>query len=161
MPKANKLLRIGELATRSDKTARALHLYEEMGLLEPAQRSSGGFRLYDEANIERIEYIDALQSSGLSLTNVAQLLKSWEGQARPVEAMAWLEERYQERLKAVRDQIAELTALEAELKKSLSFLAGCGGCAHDALPHEICGGCMRNERKKEDLSPLVLGLTAH
>ena len=41
-----KLLRIGDLAEKTGKTKRALRLYEEMGLLVPSERSSGGFRLY-------------------------------------------------------------------------------------------------------------------
>ena len=41
------LLRVGDLARQTGKTVRAIHLYEELGLLAPATRSSGGFRLYD------------------------------------------------------------------------------------------------------------------
>ena len=40
------LLKVGELAKRTGKTVRAIHLYEELGLLAPAVRSKGGFRLY-------------------------------------------------------------------------------------------------------------------
>ena len=43
------LLKVGELARRTGKTARAIHLYEELGLLTPAVRSKGGFRLYSPA----------------------------------------------------------------------------------------------------------------
>ncbi len=39
-------LKVGELAKRTGKTVRAVHLYEELGLLAPAVRSKGGFRLY-------------------------------------------------------------------------------------------------------------------
>ena len=63
-------LRIGELAELTDKTVRALHLYEEKGLIEPVERSPGGFRLYDRANVARIHYIDRLQKLGLSLTAI-------------------------------------------------------------------------------------------
>ena len=41
-----KLLRVGELARVVGKTVRAMHLYEEMGLVKPASRSAGGYRLY-------------------------------------------------------------------------------------------------------------------
>ena len=41
-----RLLRIGDLAEKTGKTKRALRLYEEMGLLVPSDRTSGGFRLY-------------------------------------------------------------------------------------------------------------------
>ena len=40
------LLKVGELAKQTGKTVRAVHLYEELGLLAPAVRSKGGFRLY-------------------------------------------------------------------------------------------------------------------
>ena len=48
------LLRIGQLATACGKTARAMHLYEELGLLKPVVRSKGGFRLYSRAAIHRV-----------------------------------------------------------------------------------------------------------
>ena len=51
---ASKLLRIGDLAEKTGKTKRALRLYEEMGLLVPSERSTGGFRLYHEGNAERV-----------------------------------------------------------------------------------------------------------
>ena len=43
----SELLRIGELAKRTNRTVRALRLYEELGILEPAERSSAGYRLYN------------------------------------------------------------------------------------------------------------------
>ena len=39
-PRASLTLRVGDLAKRTGKTVRALHLYEEHGLLAPAERSS-------------------------------------------------------------------------------------------------------------------------
>ena len=48
------LLKIGELARRTGKTVRAVHLYEELGLLAPAVRSKGGFRLYHGRAVTRI-----------------------------------------------------------------------------------------------------------
>ena len=161
LPDEQRLLRIGELAARSGKSARALHLYEEMGLLTPARRSAGGFRLYDEGNVERITYIDALQTSGFSLSAVSELLQTWTVKPSPAEAMAWLAGRYRGRLKSVRQQLATLKSIEAELTTSLKFLAGCDGCPHDAAPEDVCGRCMRNERKAESTSPFVMGLTAH
>ena len=47
-------LRVGELAKVTGKTVRALHLYEELGLLAPSERSKGGYRLYDEAALQLV-----------------------------------------------------------------------------------------------------------
>jgi DNA-binding transcriptional MerR regulator len=55
-----QLLRIGDLARQTGKTVRAIHLYEELGLLRPATRSSGGFRLYERSTVERLRWIDLL-----------------------------------------------------------------------------------------------------
>src|ERR1043166_716016 len=66
-------LRVGDLARQTGKTVRAIHLYEEMGLLEPATRSSGGFRLYHPEAIERVRWIDLLHGLGISLQETREM----------------------------------------------------------------------------------------
>ena len=73
------LLKVGELAKRTGKTVRAVHLYEELGLLTPAVRSKGGFRLYSGKALKRIEWIQKLQDLGFSLTEIKAVLRDWEG----------------------------------------------------------------------------------
>src|SRR3546814_7452299 len=51
------LLKVGDLARRTGKTVRAIHLYEELGLLTPAVRSKGGFRMYSGLAVKRINWI--------------------------------------------------------------------------------------------------------
>ena len=160
-PVARTLLRIGELAKRTAKTVRALHLYEERGLLSPVERTQGGFRLYDEDNVTRILYIDRLQRLGYSLTEIGRLVSEWEGGGNPREAMANVEAIYRSRLSTVRTQIEELRALQADLEASLAFLAGCRTCDSDLeQPVDACGGCARPEQGESDL-PLITGLAAH
>ena len=50
-------LKVGDLAKRCGKTVRTIHYYEELGVLEPCQRTDGGFRLFTEDDIKRIETI--------------------------------------------------------------------------------------------------------
>src|SRR5262245_44283821 len=76
-PEPGHLLRIGDLARLSGKTVRAIHLYEELGLLRPATRSSGGFRLYEPGAVERVRWIDLLHGMGFSLQEMGQLLRDW------------------------------------------------------------------------------------
>ena len=63
-----KLMRVGELAKAVGKTVRAMHLYEELGLLEPRARSDGGFRLYGPEAVDRIHWITKLQAIGFAVT---------------------------------------------------------------------------------------------
>jgi DNA-binding transcriptional MerR regulator len=161
MSKQKTLMRIGELAKRTQKTVRALHLYEELDLLAPAERTQSGYRMYDEANIERIEYIVRLQQMGLSLNEIAEVVRSWATDEAPKSAMQNLREFYQERLADVRSKMLDLRALEVELVNSINYLNGCAGCTHDQGTSEVCGTCIRVERCNEERPNLIMGLIAH
>jgi len=71
-----RLLRINEVAAETGLTSRAIRYYEEMGLLEPAARSEGDYRLYDESDLERLQFIRGLRDdAGFSLAQIRQLLE--------------------------------------------------------------------------------------
>src|SRR4030081_1266969 len=61
------LMQIGDLARDTGKTVRAIHLYEELGLLSPAARSKGRFRLYGREALVRIRWIGKVAEKGASL----------------------------------------------------------------------------------------------
>lgn len=157
---SERLLQIGELATLTGKTARALHLYEERSLIAPARRSGGGFRLYDRDNVARIQYIDRLQQLGASLGEISALVQEWEAGKSPREAMAQVETAYRARLVAVRQKVAELSSLALELERSLMFLEGCHDCGEKDGPHAACGCCERSGAHDEELT-LIVGLAGH
>lgn len=77
------LLRINEVAAETGLTTRAIRYYEEMGLLEPAARSEGDYRLYDADDLDRLRYIKGLRDdAGFSLAEIAQLLEDETARAR-------------------------------------------------------------------------------
>lgn len=136
-------LKIGELARLASKTIRAIHLYEELELLAPAERSPGGFRLYDRSNLDRIQFIDKMQRLGLSLGNIRGLVQQWEQSATAHSAMKGLEELYRAKLAETRVQIRELRALEGELLINLSYLEGCRCCDAPEVAVTACPSCDR------------------
>jgi DNA-binding transcriptional MerR regulator len=70
------LLRIQEVAAALDLTTRTIRYYEEIGLLEPAARSEGAYRLYDQDDLERLAFIKGLRDdAGFSLSEIGQLLE--------------------------------------------------------------------------------------
>jgi DNA-binding transcriptional MerR regulator len=72
-------LQIGEVAERTGVTQRTLRFYEEKGLLKPPSRLDGGFRLYSEGDVARVERIKELQSLlGLSLADIKEMVESDE-----------------------------------------------------------------------------------
>jgi DNA-binding transcriptional MerR regulator len=96
------LLKIQEVAAETGLTTRAIRYYEELGLLEPAARSEGAYRLYDASDLERLRYIKELRDeAGFSLAAIGQLLED--------EAVR---ERNRERFRASRDPRERRAILE-------------------------------------------------
>lgn len=70
------LLRIQEVSADVGLTPRTIRYYEELGLLKPAARSEGAYRLYDADDLDRLRFIKGLRDdAGFSLTEIGQLLE--------------------------------------------------------------------------------------
>ncbi len=137
-------LRVGELAKRTGKTVRALHLYEEIGLLEPARRTGAGYRLYSRDSVTRVEWISRLQDAGLSLPGIRDLLENWGASGSAPHAMKKVTDLYVRKLEETRAQITRLRELEAELTKSLDYLETCHSC-EPQRDVAACPSCDRHE----------------
>lgn len=78
-----RLLKITEVAADVGLTTRAVRYYEEFGLLKPAARSGGSYRLFDEDDLERLRFIRGLRDdAGFSLAEIGQLLEDDEARER-------------------------------------------------------------------------------
>ncbi len=150
MGEATKLLKIGDLARRSAKSVRALHLYEELGLLSPTTRSHGGFRLYDETAVTRLRWIEMLQGSGFSLPQIQSLLRAWQSTRYGPDAMAKVREIFERRLAETRQAVARYHALERELEESLAYLNTCQQCRPPRTTQEDCPHCPVDHGMKEE-----------
>jgi DNA-binding transcriptional MerR regulator len=72
-------LQIGEVADRTGVTQRTLRFYEERGLLKAPSRMEGGFRLYSEEDVDRVEQIKRLQNLlGLTLAEIKDMVEAEE-----------------------------------------------------------------------------------
>ena len=138
-----QLLRIGDLARATAKTVRAIHLYEELGLLRPATRSSGGFRLYDASAVERVRWIDSLHALGFSLQEMREVLQSWWGSEQGDAAMSGLRDLFTRKLGETRAAIRRHQQLEQELEEGLSYLETCESCAAPG-PVRACVNCQQD-----------------
>jgi DNA-binding transcriptional MerR regulator len=67
--------KVGELARRTGVSVRTLHHYDEIGLLSPSHRSESGYRLYNEADVVRLQQIRSLRTLGFSLEEIGSFLK--------------------------------------------------------------------------------------
>jgi MerR family transcriptional regulator, copper efflux regulator len=145
-------LRVGDLARRTGKTVRALHLYEELGLLEPARRTGAGYRLYSADSVTRVEWISRLQDAGLSLPEIRELLADWGSSPSAPGAMRKVTELFGRKLEATRAHIQRLRELESELSRSLAYLETCDTCE----PQRVVSACPSCDRHPCDSHPPVL-----
>lgn len=68
------MLQIGQLADRVGLSLRTVRYYEETGLLEPARRTDGGFRLYTHEHVARLELIKHMKPLGFTVQQMRELL---------------------------------------------------------------------------------------
>ncbi|MCD6322882.1 MAG: diguanylate cyclase [Clostridiales bacterium] len=70
------MLKIGDFARKNNVTVRALHHYEEIGLLEPVKTDNfSGYRYYEESQTKELRIVNILKELGFSLSEIKQLLK--------------------------------------------------------------------------------------
>jgi DNA-binding transcriptional MerR regulator len=101
--------RIGELAQHAGVTVRALHHYDELGLLTPSERTGGGHRLYGAADVERLYRLLALRNLGLPLEEIGPVLEREDG----------VEDTVRRHLARVEHQLQALTTLKSRLTRLL------------------------------------------
>lgn len=66
---------IGEVAESVGLSLRTIRYYEEIGLVTPSGRTEGGFRLYTDADVERLGLVKALKPVGLTLETLRELIE--------------------------------------------------------------------------------------
>ena len=109
--------KVGELAGATGLTVRALHHYDDVGLLVPSERSSANHRLYSEDDVRRLYRVIALRRLGLGLDEKWTATRSggrWSGNS---SADRWL-----------RHQVARSTGRRSATHRLSRFeLATCRG----------------------------------
>ena len=115
--------RIGELATTTGLTVRALHHYDEIGLLTPSERSDAGHRLYSEADVERLYLVVTQRELGMPLHAIAAHLDGG------VDIRATIESH----LDQVERQLDSQKVLQRRLRRLLDTIEGNGRLTAEEL----------------------------
>lgn len=122
---APPMMQIGEVAARTELSLRSLRHWEEVGLLRPSGRTEGGFRLYTEADVERILVIRRMKPLGFTLDEMSaamrdiEVLGDLEAGSRHAEA--------RERLRVILEDAAERRErLQHQLAMADEFISQLG-----------------------------------
>ncbi|HZR35609.1 MAG TPA: MerR family DNA-binding protein [Nevskia sp.] len=118
---------IGRLAKAAGVNIDTVRFYERQGLLQPAPRTPGGYRVYGPADTRRLQFIRRAKALGFSLEDIGELLRLTEdGHDRgAVKAIA------QGRVADLEQRIAELQRMRSALAHHAGHCSGRGavqGC---------------------------------
>lgn len=75
-------LNIGQVARESGVSAKMIRHYETIGLLNEAQRTDAGYRVYDQVDIHRLRFIRQSRNLGFPMEQIKELLGLWQNQRR-------------------------------------------------------------------------------
>ena len=125
MPAPSGLLQIGQVAERTGLSLRTIRFYEENGLVPPTSRSGGGFRLYGEDAVARLEVIKRMKPLGFSLEEMRELLALLDALAAApadpvlVDRLRMFHEAATARVTALREQLGIAEGFAGDLAARL------------------------------------------
>ncbi len=118
-------MNIGAAARKSGVPAKTIRYYESVGLIDPADRTASGYRVYATQDVETLRFVQRARSLGFSVEAVGSLLTLWRDRSRSsaeVKALA------RHRVADIDRKMAEL----AEMRETLLHLME--RCHGDARP---------------------------
>ena len=108
-----ELMRIGELAVASGHPTRTIRFYETRGLLPEPTRTANGYRVYIDADRDRLDFIRNAQCAGLTLAEIASIIRLRDDGTRPC---SHVNELLDAKLADVQHRLDQLNQLRAELR---------------------------------------------
>ena len=116
-------MHIGEVAARTELSLRSLRHWDEVGLLRPSGRTAGGFRLYTEADVEKVLVIRRMKPLGFTLDEMGVAMRDLETIRDPA-AEGHVGAQARQRLAAlVTEATTRRQKLESQLAMADEFIA--------------------------------------
>ena len=145
-------MKIGDLARAVGTTVKTIRFYEDAGLIPAAPRTESGYRIYEKADVERLEFIRSAKRLGMSLEEIRGVLQLHDlNEPTCVHVRALLD-----------DKIARIELALKELRdfrRELASLRDKAGDLEDCCPTggNICGIVERSEVTLDEASLTWLG----
>jgi DNA-binding transcriptional MerR regulator len=128
MEAERRLLQIGEIASQAKTTVRTVRYYLGEGLIECAERSPGGFYLFESHTVDTVRFIQKLKSLGMSLKEIKAMYQIRQEKPTGNEAYPAVLKFLQERLSDVNEKIGEYEELREEVEQTIDLVKQCRGC---------------------------------
>lgn len=75
-------MNIGEVAKRSDVSAKMIRKYEEQGIIPKAGRTDSGYRYYKDDDVHILRFVKRARTLGFSMKEIKSLLGLWKNRNR-------------------------------------------------------------------------------
>jgi DNA-binding transcriptional MerR regulator len=121
---AAELLKIGDVAARSGLTVKTIRFYCDEGLIHPASRTDGGFRLFSPDVFEELTFIRTLRALEIPLPDVLKILES---RRSGICTCTSLQSTIRSKAGEIEQKISALRAMHIELMDLLNDWQDCGG----------------------------------
>lgn len=118
-------MNIGDAAAASGVTAKMIRHYEKIGLIEPAERTASGYRLYGMNDVHTLRFVRRARNLGFSVADIEQLLALWRNRQR---ASADVKAVANQHLQALQTKVAEIQGMIEALETLV------GACSDDTRP---------------------------
>ena len=118
------LLKIGDVAARSGLSVKTIRFYCDEGLIHPASRSDGGFRLFSPDVFEELTFIRTLRALEIPLPDVLKILES---RRSGICTCTSLQSTIRSKAGEIEEKISALRAMHIELMDLLNDWQDCGG----------------------------------
>ncbi|QYG92488.1 MerR family transcriptional regulator [Iamia sp. SCSIO 61187] len=160
-------LTIGQVAERTGFSTSSLRYYEGIGLVPPAARTAAGYRLYDEATVDRLAFIARAKQLGCTLEEITDLVSVWDGdRCGPVQRR--FHELVTAKIAETEQRLQELTRFAGQLQAAATQLGAepidgpCDdGCACMApLPHDRSAPVELGPKPPREDVPIACSLSA-
>jgi len=104
--------RIGELARQVGVNPRTIRYYEQIKLLPRPRRGANGYRVYDQTDAVRLQFIRRARALGFSLDDIGEILAFRERNEAPC---LYVLHTIDQKIDEVKGRIADLEGLRQEL----------------------------------------------
>ncbi|MDZ7831990.1 MAG: MerR family transcriptional regulator [Desulfobacterales bacterium] len=125
---SKKLLQIGEIAKKARTSVRTVRYYLEEGFIEAADRSRGGFYLFEPEAAETVFFVQKLKDAGLALKDIKKIYRARRDGKTGDKAYPEVLKHLETQKTLVEQKIADYQRLKTEIEEAIKLMRQCDGC---------------------------------